>query len=519
MPERRDLSIAAALVLLTWATRLPFVGTVLYHWDSINFALGLDHFDIARGQPHAPGYLLYVLLGRLVRLFVPDVQQALAAISWVSSGLAVGALYLLGARLLDRGVGLIAALLLATSPLYWFYGELALPHALDAFAVIACIGMFWSVAEGSARWLVPGAIWLAIAGGLRPQTQLFLAPAVAFLAWKGARRSAAVRSRLAAAFAVMVVVDLLWAVPMLRSCGGLHAYLAITEAEHLKLGTTTSILSGGGLWGLRRNGLKLGMYTLYAWSGGLGLFALGCVWRGRQALARVPRDVWFAFALWVLPALLFYEFIHMGQQGLVFVFFPVPCLLSAAALAPVDRTARFCAAAAIAANAAIFLFAPTFPLGGDRPKLLTADTLRRQDAYYLGRFAAVRERFDPASTAIVSTAWRFPQYYLREYRLVPYTIVARWELGEGSSKIQEAQDLWPRDLGLRPDAGGDRYAVILDDELLPFAGDRERIEWVDLGDAERMGFLRLHRGEGLRLEPEAFRIASPRQLDDGGEVK
>lgn len=514
MSERRDVFTAAVLVVLTWATRIPFVGSVFYHWDSINFAFALDRFDIASSQPHPPGYLLYVLLGRLVRLFVPDAQQALAGISWISSGLAVGSLYLLGARLFERRVALLAALLLASSPLYWFYGELALPHALDAFVIIACIGLFWSVGEGNPRSLIPGAIWLAIAGGLRPQTQVFLAPAVAFLVWKGARRSAAVRSRLVVAFVVMVVVDLLWAVPMVRSCGGLRAYLAITEAEHLKLGTTTSILSGGGLWGLRRNGLKLGMYTLYGWSAGLALFALGCVWRGREAFARVPRDVWILFVLWVLPSIVFYEFIHMGQQGLVFVFFPAICLLSAVALAPIEGPALLLAAAAVVANAAIFLLAPTFPLGGDRPKLLTVDTLRRQDAFYFSRNAAVRRRFDPRSTVILSAIWRFPQYYLSEYRLVPYSIVSRWELGEGSSRIHETEDLGPRQLGVQPDDGGDRYAVILDDELLPFAGDAAGIEWLDLHGDGRLGFLRLRRGEGLRLEPEAIRVTPPRDADD-----
>jgi hypothetical protein len=91
-------------------------------------------------------------------------------------------------------------------------------------------------------------------------------------------------------------------------------------------------------------------------------------------------------------------------------------------------------------------------------------------------------------------------------------------MGEGGSKIQQSEDLWPRELGVRPDLDGDRYAVILDDELLPFAGDAERIEWVDLHGAGRMGFLRLRRGEGLRLQPEAFRIATPRQLDDQAET-
>ena len=60
----RDSDVIAVVSLfgLTLITRLPFSGAILYHWDSINFALALEHFDVALGQPHIPGYLLYVLL-------------------------------------------------------------------------------------------------------------------------------------------------------------------------------------------------------------------------------------------------------------------------------------------------------------------------------------------------------------------------------------------------------------------------------------------------------------------------
>ncbi|NJN98099.1 MAG: hypothetical protein HC875_30460 [Anaerolineales bacterium] len=47
---RQDWQIAGGLGLLTLLFRLPFVGQTLYHWDSINFALSLQHFDVAKGS-------------------------------------------------------------------------------------------------------------------------------------------------------------------------------------------------------------------------------------------------------------------------------------------------------------------------------------------------------------------------------------------------------------------------------------------------------------------------------------
>ncbi|HXW01616.1 MAG TPA: hypothetical protein VEC93_24610, partial [Anaerolineae bacterium] len=55
---KQDLLISVGLFALGVLSRLPFTGDILYHWDSINFALSLQHFDVAAGQPHVPGYIL-----------------------------------------------------------------------------------------------------------------------------------------------------------------------------------------------------------------------------------------------------------------------------------------------------------------------------------------------------------------------------------------------------------------------------------------------------------------------------
>ena len=510
MPDRRDVWIAAALGLITSLLRLPFVGEILYHWDSINFALALERFDVAAGQPHAPGYPLYVVVCRLVNLILPGPQQALVAISVVGSGLAVATLYLLGVEMFDAAVGFGAALLLASSPLFWFYGEIALPHSLDAFVAIAAVWFFWRIARGERSLLVPAAIWLGIAGGLRPQTQIFLAPLAFYATCRGARRTGARVwiASIASAIVVLLVVDLLWFIPLIQLSGGLERYLQTTEAEHLKLGSTTSILSGGGLWGLRRNGLKLSMYTLYGWCGGLALLGGGVLRRALDGRGWGRLEVWAVLALWMAPSLVFYEFIHMGQQGLVFVFLPALLLASAAAVRPLTGSWRVAAGAAVALNAVVFLFAPTFPLGGDRPKLLTRQTLRQHDDLYRRRFEAIGTRFPPANTAVLSSQWRFPQYYLPQYRLLSYAVVSRWELGEGESAMRGTRELDERTLGVSPDATGARYVLLLDEELVPFDADPSRLEWLDLEGGGRMSFMRLRDGEGLRLGHDSFGIVA-----------
>ncbi len=501
----KDLAVAAGLFLLGALSRIPFVGSYLYHWDSVNFAFALDRFDVAAGQPHVPGYILYVGLGRLVDLFLADPQKSLVAISIAASGGALAALYVLGREFYDRQTGLLAALLLASSPLFWFYGEVALPHTLDAMAVIVAVFLLLRVARGDERMALPAAVWLGLAGGLRPQTQVFLAPLMLYAAWRLPRRL------LLKSLALLVVIDLAWLLPLLALSGGPARYLELMAAFTRSFNATTSIFTAG-LPGLRRNLVKLGMYTLYGWGAAAvpALAALPSWWMSRRREQRWLAQREWLLLLWGFPVAAYYALIHMGQQGLVFVYLPALMLLSAAGLRRVSwggrPIGRLVVAGVISLNASIFIFAPTFPLGTASPKLLTRDTLRRHDASLGARIQAVEGSLPRESTALISAGWRFPQYYLPRYALVPYFLGARWEVGAGRPSEEGWVTLRAEDLGLTPDAFG-RYALVLfDPELLPFNGSPGRLSWEGSSSSSRIPVLWMRQGEVLRLTPEGFSI-------------
>lgn len=504
-----DVLIGVGLFILGLFSRLPFVGHVLYHWDSINFALGLQHFDVAAGQPHVPGYILYVFLGQLVNTLVNNSQVTLAGISVVSSGLAVAALYGLGRSMFNREIGLLGAFLLASSPLYWFYGEIALPHSLDAFAVILAVWLLYRIKQGQVGLAVPAAIWLAFAGGLRPQTELFMAPLALYACWRlGWRRGLA-------AAVVLIVCSLAWVIPLFWLSGGAARYFGIMQAFTAEFNTTTSVFSGGGLFGLSRNLIKLTLYTLYGWGIAIIPVVILVALRFKRSTPNMLRIVlkdsrfWF-MVLWICPTLGYYVFIHMGQQGLVFVFLPALLLLSAGAVCllewPQSRYGQTAVAGLMMANAFIFILAPTYPLGTERVKLLTAETLRQHDAYYLSRLQALPQNFPETHTMLLSSSWRFPQYYLPHYLLAPYGIVARWELGEGSST--RTGEVWVdgAQAGLTPDKDGFFYVVLFDDELLPFNHSPDHQEWLKLPDGEKLAYLRFTAAERLYIGPQYFGI-------------
>jgi hypothetical protein len=250
------------------------------------------------------------------------------------------------------------------------------------------------------------------------------------------------------------------------------------------------------------------MYTLYGLAGALLLVPVIVpqVRRWLAAAARLePRAV--MMLLWVLPVLGYYILIHMGQQGLTFVFLPAffLTLARAVALLPAQVAATVTAAAA-AVGALIFLIAPTYPLNGDRVKLLTAETLRAHDAMYLPRFAAVTQRFQPDEAVILSTGGRFAQYYLSGYKRLFYGIGSRWERGDGEPTRQDRTWVDLGKLGLRP-AGDGRYRVVLlETGLAAYNITPERTEQLELADHSRLTILPIGVDDRLYLGPDGFGV-------------
>lgn len=419
------------LLVLALASRLPLQSAWLYHWDSLNFAFALDRFDVEQGQPHAPGYLLYVLLGRGAAWLTGDAQRGYVLLAIIGSALAAVALYELGRRLWDAATGWLAALLLLSSPLFWFYGEVALPHTLDALAVIGAALLSWRVAhderaseaDGRRGWYTDPALllalWLGVAGGLRPQTLVFLLPLALVAGWHMPWR------RQLGALTLLTVVVLLWLIPLLLLSGGLWHYLAVVGRYSAEFDRPTSMLLGAGWNGLRHNLDKLARYTLWGWAGGM-LLLPGLALAGSTGARWWQRNhpAWLLL-LWVLPCLLFYSLIHMGQQGLIFVYLPVLLLLSARGgvlLARRGRAGVALVVVGLALNLGLYLGAPVELVPG-RFKVLSQATIRQHDALIAGQIAAARYDL-PADTLLLAHEWRFAQYYVPEAALVPYRLAA-----------------------------------------------------------------------------------------------
>ncbi len=502
--------VPIGLLLVGLISRWIFMSRVLYHWDSVNFAFSLDTFDVAAGQPHIPGYILYVFFMRGVNLFFKDPQLSMVIVSVIASAFAVVQLYRLGTLILNKQAGFLAALFLASSPLFWFYGEIALPHALDALMILISIEILFRLDQGNTSLAIFAAVWLGIVGGFRPQTEVFMMPLAIFagrkLGWK----------RLLSLTGILIITNLTWFIPLLISAGGLLAYWHVFQSFYLSFNTATSVVSGGGLNGIIRNLRKLIEYTLYG-VGFTGLLLIPAFLKqvrhllDRKQVELDPR--WSFLLLWITPSLIYYTFIHMGQQGLVFVFLPALLLITAWGYVSlgISRAAvrLTIAGGLVLANSLLFILAPSYPLGTDQVKLLTADTIKEHDQTYLERIMIVENHFDPQHTILIAAEWRFLQYYLPQYSYLPYELNARGEASAGQPTTTESQAI-SCPAAINTQSGQIAcQVVIFDGALTPWILASARIKTLEMPSGSEMLFLDLFSGDELHLGPEGISVISP----------
>jgi dolichyl-phosphate-mannose-protein mannosyltransferase len=431
----RDVTTAftlAGLAVATVALRLPLLAPRLAHWDAVNYALGLHTFDIAAHQPHPPGSPYFILLGRAALLIVGDDNVALQLVSVAASALAVLLEYALARTLFGKTAGLLAALLLATQPVFWGYGTTA-----SAWTVLAACSLGIALVSlrllqgqkrlvrlsagplgephGGASVVYLSAVLLGVVSGFRADASVFLAP---LWFWCLSRAAGSWRQR-ALAVTVAVATTLVWLVPVVATAGGpvlwLDRLLALLPA-------TTGGAAGRQL--LANTAIAFG--TLAFTVGPPLLLCAVLNWRAtRTWLATTLRsDSGVFLGLWVLPAFTFLWLIDSTEPGHGLVFIGALMALAGGLIVRLSRGLAIGAAVA-ALQALVFLFAP--PLA-DRPLAWTANSmllnvtapgLRQQQTSLEATLQTIRGRFSPTDTAVATLlgqdAYRFMMYYLPEY--------------------------------------------------------------------------------------------------------
>ena len=446
LADRRDLVFATALSLLTILSRLPYRARMLYNWDAVQFALAVREYDVVKHQPHPPGYILYVALGRLVDAWLDNPTAAYVLLAVLFSGLTTFVVYYLALTVYDRGTALAAASLLAVSPLFWFYGSVGLTYAGEALFASTVAYFAFRALRGSETdaWLAAG--YLGLAGGMRQSLLILLAPLWVAATLAGTRRL----RTLAVGVGVLGVAVLTWFVPMIWLTGGLERYVQASLELAGSVVKPTSIVSGP-----FEVTFRMSRYLVESVLVGLGPLALAAFllpWYARRR--GFTRREWFLVG-WTVTPVLVYTLVHFGQAGYVLTFLPalvvllshvlLTALRAAAVGVPYARARPALVAAAVAlvvlVSGSFFVSARPLPrdfeASGPAWKRLaqdeafdwiwsrTAAALREHEEVVRTFVDAIRGLWDPDDTAVITELGNARSYpWLRHamFYLPGYTI-------------------------------------------------------------------------------------------------
>ena len=422
MSDRRftwqDGWVAGLLGLVALALRVPFRSEMAYHWDSAQLAMAVAHFDPRVGLPHAPGFFLYVMAGRLVNLVVGDPHASLVWLSVVAGSVLPVLGYGLAKGMFGGRVGVVVGVLLATSPLTWFHSEVVLTTIVDSALVTGLAWLCWEVMVQPTRCkaAATGAM-LAVVAGTRGQSLPVMLPLGVYALWgTGVGRG----GRLAAAIGTAGVVGVMWMGPLLWMTGGWDGYQEVLSAK--ATWDLRYVVWHAG-WPALRSSAVVALEAV-GWGMGLaGVIALAELIRALGRREASWSRAWCFLTIWIAPAVLTgIGLLYTSMPGYVLNYFPALAVVAGVALVRSAERLRLPLAAVgtVVGIAGVAVF-----LGGGRAAFcgrgMTVGEIRQHDSELQECVEFIRARYRPEDVVIYHDAQWFYwglrqfQYHLPEY--------------------------------------------------------------------------------------------------------
>ncbi|MBI4039718.1 glycosyltransferase family 39 protein [Candidatus Daviesbacteria bacterium] len=101
---------------VSFLAHAPLLSKYLEDWDSVQFALALSHYSLPDHLPHPPGYPLYVMIGKIVDVFLQNPAQSLAFVSLISGSLSLVMIFFLTKKMFDATAAWVTVAIVAILP-------------------------------------------------------------------------------------------------------------------------------------------------------------------------------------------------------------------------------------------------------------------------------------------------------------------------------------------------------------------------------------------------------------------
>ena len=213
-------------VLLVFILKFQLRSRLLSWWDSAQFALALEHFNVVQHRPHPPGYPLYILWGKLLDNFTHDPNFSFVLFGLILSTLAaILIVRFVSSWLNNPTAGYIAGCLYAFAPLTIYHELKALTYVASAFFSILVAWESYRILfknEGNGLRL---AFFLGLMGWIRPFESILLLP---LAIWAVSRQGT---GRLIIGSMIYILMQVAWIVPVASMSGGFGPYYSELIAE------------------------------------------------------------------------------------------------------------------------------------------------------------------------------------------------------------------------------------------------------------------------------------------------
>lgn len=210
-------------------------------WDTVQFALAIDKFDMSLHQPHPPGYPIYVGILKFGSLFTSDYLDLMIFVSIVSAFITLFAWFVIVKEFKDTKYAITFTILLALFPLFTvnsLKGLTDMPAlALYSLSILMFVKYIKVDDRSQLVYSIATGATFALLIGLRIQLIVAILIPMLWIGYREYKRNGSKVYNYSKYFytgvATFVVTNLAWLIPSILVSGGIQRYTDLLRGQYV----------------------------------------------------------------------------------------------------------------------------------------------------------------------------------------------------------------------------------------------------------------------------------------------